>query len=347
MKILNKLVLTTFASLLLVNAANAQTTVCYKNNWDTPSTIENTPLNGDVCEGKFSLADMKKDGWSVVDIKIDSEQNKLNYKYFLVKNSGNEINNVTRSTTNGSKFSIRPIGVKLENIANNKSTINVGNLPIGSSGIVVHVYDNDKRLIVSNAKVIESNDTNSVVEFFEFNDLKQEALPTSNRVVEKNDILVLNYMYPASLVIAPTQETFQIVRSNFKYNNFLHSDLFAAQLKIEGQPYPSKEDIQKFAIEQNLGTIFIVVDQKVNVLDAKTFAKLADYTMTYNEDDNTQMPFYTRVEEIESSLLNFDFSLPSLPKFINEKIPFIDSKNTPSDYKSNYENYYKYIIGLN
>ncbi len=328
MNILNKLVLSTFVTLLFVSASNAQTTVCYKNNWETPSTIQTTPLDGDVCEGKLSLNDMKKDGWSVVDIKVDSNQNKLNYRYFLVKGSSNTIEQMTVDTTKAN-FSIKPIGVKIDNIKDNKTTINIGNLLVGTSGIVVHVYNNDKRLIVSNAKVIQSNNTSSIVEFFDFKDLKQDAIPTSNRNVEINDILVLNYMYQSSLVIAPTQDTFKIVRSNFKYNNFLHSDIFAAQLKIDGQPYPSKEDIQNFSIKQNIGTIFIVVNKKVYILDAKTFNILTSYDIPY-ENKDLQMPFYSRVEKIESNLLTFDYSIP----FIT------DSKPTT------YEEFYKNILGL-
>lgn len=330
MKILNKLLISALSTMFLANLANAQTTVCYKNNWDTPSTIESAPLEGDVCEGKYSLNDMKKDGWNVLDIKIDSNQNKLSYRYFLVKGAiaNNEIN--TQTPNNTSNFTIRPVGVKIENLQDNKTTINVGNLVVGSSGIVVHVYDNDKRLIVSNAKVIESNNNNSVVEFFDFNDLKQDAIPTSNRKVQVNDILVLNYMYQSSLVIAPTQDTFKIVRSNFKYNNFLHSDLFAAQLKFDAQPFPSKKDIQNFAIKQNIGTIFIVANKKVHVLDSKTFEKLANYDIPY-ENEEFPMPFYSRVEEIDSDLFTLNFSIP----FISENKP------------KNYEAYYKNILGLN
>ncbi|RWS45873.1 hypothetical protein CKA56_16885, partial [Arcobacter venerupis] len=141
-----------------------------------------------------------------------------------------------------------------------KSTINIGNLIVGQTGIVVHIYDNDKRQIISNAKVISSNANSSVVEFFPFDDLLQEALPTSNRQVSINDVLVLNYMYNSSLLIAPSLDSFQAVRSNFKSNNFIHSDIFAAKLKVENKPFPTKEDIQNFAISQNLGTIFFVLD---------------------------------------------------------------------------------------
>lgn len=328
MKIINKLLL---SSILLSTSIFAQTTVCYKNDWKSPSTIENTPLDGGICEGKLTLNELKENGWKIADIKIDSNQNNLSYRYFLVKNDSNGIltDNTPITTFNSNKnFTINPIGTKITNIDGNKSTIDIGNLIVGESGIVVHIYENDKRLIVSNAKVISSNSQNSVIEFFPFEDLKQDAIPTSKRDVEINDILVLNYMYPSSLLIAPTQDTFQTVRANFKYNNFLHSDLFGANLKVNNNPYPSKKDIQKFAIEQNLGTVFIVADKKVNVLDTKTFEVLAQYNLDYANKD-LQMPFYTRVEEIESSI--FDIS-----------IPFISDKKI-----DNYEEYYKNILGLN
>ena len=87
---------------------------------------------------------------------------------------------------------------KIDNLEKNKTTIPKGNLIVGQSGIVVHIYDNDRRLIVSNAKVVSSNEESSVVEYFAFDDLKQDAIPNTNRVVEKGDILLLNYMYDQS-----------------------------------------------------------------------------------------------------------------------------------------------------
>jgi len=113
-------------------------------------------------------------------------------------------------------------------------------------------------------------------------------------------------MYNSSLLIAPSLDSFQAVRSNFKSNNFIHSDIFAAKLKVTNTPFPTKEDIQKFAIEQNLGTIFFVLNNKVYVVDTKTFTILAKYNFAY-ENKEYQMPFYTRVEEIEGSIFDFSF----------------------------------------
>jgi hypothetical protein len=324
-KIFNKLLLLSATCLISTNLS-AQETVCYKNNVEKPSIIENVALDGGVCNGTVSLNEMKNNGWDVLDIKIISSQNKFNYSYYFIKNENN-LNSVVPTNENYSKknFSIKPIGTKIENIKDNKSTINIGNLIIGQSGITVHIYDNDKRMIVSNAKVISSNNDNSVVEFFNFDDLKQDALPTTKRNVEKGDVLVLNYMYNSSLLITPNQDTFQLVRNNFKLNNFIHSDIFAAKLKVNNQPYPTKEDFQTFAIEQNLGTMFFVLDNKIYIVDTKTFTILESYSISYEKNEIT-MPFYTRVEEIEGSLFDFSF--------------FSDKKEL------SYDDYYKRILGL-
>ncbi len=327
MKIFNKLLLLSATCLLSSNLL-AQETVCFKNSVEKPSTIESIPLDGGVCNGKTSLKQMQENGWDILDIKIIPSENKFNYTYYLIKNKNQvALNNSSNIQENYSKknFSIKPIGLKIENIQDNKSTINIGNLIIGQSGIVVHIYDNDKRLIISNAKVISSNNNSSVIEFFKFDDLKQDALPTSKKGIAVGDILVLNYMYNSSLLITPTLDSFQAVRAGFELNNFIHSDILAAKLKINNQPYPTKKDFQEFAIEQNLGTIFFALDDKVFIVDSKTFTILESFVLSYKKDE-TQMPFYTRVEEIEGSVLDFSF--------------FSDKKSL------SYDEYYKRILGL-
>ena len=323
-KIFNKLLLIGVSTCLLSSLAFAQDTICYKNNVEKPSLIEDVSLDGGICNSKFSLNQMKNNGWDILDIKIISSQNKFNYTYYFTKNinQNQKDNNVLLktsiiepTTTTNKEFSIKPMGLKI--------TI------IGQTGIIIHIFDNDKRLIVSNAKVISSDSNSSVVEFFGFNDLKQDAIPTSNRVVANNDILILNYMYNSSLLITPTLDAFQNVRDNFKLNNFVHSDIFAAKLKVDHIPYPTKQDIQKFAIEQNLGTIFMVIENKVFIIDTKTFTILASYAVNYENNAEVKMPFYTRVEEIEDTIFNWSF------------FDFFSSKKNLS-----YNDYYKRILGI-
>ena len=345
-RLLNKITIIGSSLLLSATLASAETTVCYKDKWNTPSTIETTKLDGGLCEGKFSVKDMEEKGWRVLDIKIDSNQNSLSYKYLLTndKLTKKEIKKVD-TNENTQKLSYQAFGVKIDNIKDNKTVIDIGNLIVGQSGVVIHLHDRDKRLIVANAKVISSDDTSSTVEFSKFDDIKQDALPTSKREVQKGDILALNYLYTSSMLIAPNQEAFQIVRENFKYNNFLHSDVFAAQLKVNEEALPSKKSIQEFAIKQNLRTIFIVIENKVYVVDVKTFKTLTNYDINYNSS-KSELPFYTRIEDIEDAPLDFDFSfdLSILNFLLDEEDKFDEKKSSKTN---SYEDYYKNILGIN
>jgi cytochrome c553 len=47
------------------------------------STIETTPLDGGLCAGKNTIADMKAKGWNVDDIKISQTANGMNFIYIL------------------------------------------------------------------------------------------------------------------------------------------------------------------------------------------------------------------------------------------------------------------------
>lgn len=73
------------SSILLLTSTSifADTTMCFKENHQSMSTIENTPLNGGLCAGKNTIADMKAKGWNVDDIKISQTPNGMNFIYIL------------------------------------------------------------------------------------------------------------------------------------------------------------------------------------------------------------------------------------------------------------------------
>jgi len=78
------LLLLSFSSVVIAN-----TTMCYKQNWSNPATIENIKLDGGKCMSKKSIKDMQIDGWSIKDIKLTSSINSsnMNYLYILSKNN--------------------------------------------------------------------------------------------------------------------------------------------------------------------------------------------------------------------------------------------------------------------
>ena len=73
------------SSILLLSASSifADTTMCFKENHQSMSTIENTPLDGGLCMGKNTISDMKAKGWNVDDIKISQSANGMNFIYIL------------------------------------------------------------------------------------------------------------------------------------------------------------------------------------------------------------------------------------------------------------------------
>ena len=73
------------SSILLLSASSifADTTMCFKENHQSMSTIETTPLDGGLCAGKNTITDMKAKGWNVDDIKISQTANGMNFIYIL------------------------------------------------------------------------------------------------------------------------------------------------------------------------------------------------------------------------------------------------------------------------
>lgn len=356
MKVLSKSLLSVLTASLITSSVYAQNTTCFKNDWTSPSTIENAKLEGGECKNNFSFNEMKEKGWFLKDIKISKGKAGLNYSYLLTNEEPIKLDNSKLITANKvTKLQYKPFGVKLSNVSEEEATIASGNLRIGQSGIIEHTYENGKRLIVANAYVTKSDSNSSIVKIVPFLDLKQNAIPTSNRKPVDGDTIIMNYLYNASLVIAPSQDAFTSTRKKYKENNFLHSDLFAVKLKSDSQPLPSKQTIQDFAISQNIGTLFFVIKNYVYIVDTKTFAVLSKESISYNYIDDKKMPFYTRVEKIEKSPLDGFFSFDFLDALIfqdenktEDEILYKDLGKKDSSQLSEefYNNYYETLLGI-
>ena len=358
MKLFNKSLIAIFTATILSQTLIAKTTLCYKNDWKSPSTIETTKLEGGECNGDSSFEDMIKKGWFLKDIKITKGENGLNYSYLLTNKKEIEVDNSTFMENKVAKLNYKPMGAKLENVNNESATINIPNLRVGQSAVIQHYYDDKKSMLVSNAYVISSNNSNSTLKLMPFLDLKQNALPTSNRKAQNGDIAIINYLYDTSLIIAPSQDAFSAIRAKYRDNNFLHSDLFGVKLKYEGEPLPSKQIIQDYAISQNIGTLFFVIKNKVYIVDTKTFAILDSDLISYNFVEDKKMPFYTRVEKIEKSGLQSALDYKSWFSFLDSFLG--NSKRTEDEILLEdyikvgdlsvkgeiYNNYYETILGI-
>lgn len=93
-------------ALVLTTSLFADVTMCYKENFTTPSKLETTSLEGGECNGKYSVLDMKNNGWSIKDISTTKGENGMNYTYIFSKNGSTVVVPVQTITSDALKEQI-------------------------------------------------------------------------------------------------------------------------------------------------------------------------------------------------------------------------------------------------
>jgi len=101
-------------------------------------------------------------------------------------------------------------------------------------------------------------------------------------------------------LIAPSEEIYHRITRSVKNLQWVHPDIFATILSFNGHPTPLREDFTRLSIETSVGLIFIYLDEKLFTVDARSF-KILTITDAKLKQDSTQLPFYTRVEEIDAA----------------------------------------------
>lgn len=186
----------------------------------------------------------------------------------------------------------------------NEATIPVGNLVIGQSGIVVNDEIKDSKFIICYATIVSSQPNESIIKFDFREIIEQNAMPKTKLLPKDGDTFVLNHLYKNSMIIAPNFESLNETKKLYNDFNFLDSDLFAAYLKINNTPVPKKKDILNFAHQNDLGTVFIIENDKINIVDALSFSVIKTIPLKIN-DKNSASPFHTNIEDIKTSTLSF------------------------------------------
>ncbi|MDD5373792.1 MAG: plasminogen-binding N-terminal domain-containing protein [Sulfurimonas sp.] len=180
-------------------------------------------------------------------------------------------------------------------------TIKVENIDVGVSGFIVHEIDKEHNIILKNAVVTsyDKNTQTAKVAMSEFNVLSNNALPNGKWKVQVGDMAILAFGYTRGLLIAPTEEIYHRITKNSKLQ-WVHPDLFATTLSFNGHPTPLRSDFEEMSTKSSVGLVFIYLDGRVFTLDAKSF-KILTVTDAKLEQKEVNLPFYTRVPEIDSS----------------------------------------------
>ena len=133
----------------------------------------------------------------------------------------------------------------------------------------------------------------------EFNALSNSALPNGKWSVKVGDTAVLAFGYTRGLLIAPNEDIYYRVTKSAKLQ-WVHPDIFATVLSFNGHPTPIRSDFTDMSSKASVGLVFIFLENRVFTLDAKSFKILAVADVNL-EQKEVQLPFYTRVPEIDAA----------------------------------------------
>ena len=174
---------------------------------------------------------------------------------------------------------------------------------IGSSGVVIHHFDETKTSIIARVSVVKKEGGFATVQFEPFDLLEQSAFPLPGILPQTGDTVILNYLYNRALIVAPNSIVFNEISGHFTSVQWIHPDLMAAHLASERKPNPEREEFRKMCQAHSAGIIFFALNQKGYVADCQSFKVLK--TFNSGRISAYQLPFYNRVEGIESSFWNF------------------------------------------
>lgn len=285
----------------------AEKTLCYKNNISTPEQNTLLPLDGGKCQKIFNADEMIKNGWQLEDFK--SVQNNETYNHIYIFSRQTKLDQlfeqgfVPQSTVSIEPRAFYKNETVIYDVNDTTAKIKLGNLRIGQSGVIVNDIQGNYT-IIKQAIVTQTNEDFSIIEFVEDDILKQDALPKLKTTPQNSDLFILNHLYKQSLLIVPNQRAKRLVYENFTGQNFMSEDFFAFYLKANNTPVPNKRDIINFCNSQQIGTIFIVVKNKLYIIDSLSFKTIDEIYLDVN-DSSTQLPFLTKINEIEKAFWDF------------------------------------------
>ena len=201
-------------------------------------------------------------------------------------------------------FRPEPFSVSLPKTDGKSVLLDNIDVPAGTTGIVLHTFDNSHKTIVAEAVVAGEKNGKHEIIFREFKRLRQAALPEYKLSPQKGDTLILNYLYNRVLPITPDTEHFKAFQQKYGTSfEIIHPDLFASQLYLDHEPKPGKESFREICYQQDTSLLYFAIQDQGYFVDCNTFSILKEEPLaTAIDSKNAAKPFYNRIPEIKNRL---------------------------------------------
>lgn len=179
---------------------------------------------------------------------------------------------------------------------NDQSIILSSAFPVnGMSGVVVHHYGDDLNAITSRITQLSSNGEAVLADA---EGIHHDSLPSIKTPVKKGDKVIGGYLYNNILLLAPDADTYAKIVSQHN-KKWIHPDLFAVYLTVEGEEKATKENLANFAKKFQIGLVYIVRKSSAVLLDPISGKIISQKPMT-NAPQHGQFPFYMRFNTLNS-----------------------------------------------
>lgn len=179
-------------------------------------------------------------------------------------------------------------------------------ITVGSSGIVMHSFDQERKTIIARAVVTKKDGVNATIKFEVFDLLAQSAFPLPGIVPLKGDEVTLNYLYSRALIVAPNEAVYNEITNHFSAITWVNPDLMAAYLAADYKPNPGRNNFDVMCRKFSTGLIFFALDQRGFFADCQSLKVLK--VLKSGKVSAYQLPFYNRIGGIETVFWKFSSS---------------------------------------
>ena len=192
-------------------------------------------------------------------------------------------------------FFPQTVHTSVKSVKENTITLN-NKFPVdGMSGIVIHNYGNNLTAITSRITQTASNGSASLANA---DILHHEELPTIKTAVSPNDKVIGGYLYNNVLLLAPDADTYAKITAQHN-KTWIHPDLYALYLAVEGEERLTKENLLGFAKDHQVGLVYIVRKSSAVLLDPIS-GKIVSQKSISNLPKEGSFPFYMRLKPLDA-----------------------------------------------
>ena len=179
-------------------------------------------------------------------------------------------------------------------------------LKVGESGLVWHRFDSNYASVIAEVVVVKVDSGVAFAALQEDGVLEQRYLPSPTNAPDVGDEVYFRTLNNRAFIIAPTLESYEQVRSAYQSIEFLNSDLMVGYLFDMGSFDPKPAFLNKVCRIYNVGLLFVIATQSLNVLDCQSLVVLEKHAFSTSdlESGSTIAPFFSRVQYASSGSLD-------------------------------------------